>query len=1021
MADIQGGWSKELLAGTDGADNIRGGAGNDTLEGGAGDDILAGDAGNDLLSGGDGNDILYDSGKRGTLYGGSGDDYLDWHSRSGGVALLDGGVGNDFIYTSAGLGASANISVSGGEGADSIAVSGFGAEQHVRVDAGSGDDVVHVSVGAAVEVTLGAGADTLIVTGGRYGSASYPVPTVVEDYQPGTDVLHLGFDDGSVDWSNWSGSDNPFGSGYVRLLQRGADTVLQIDADGYGRTYGYTDVLQFRGIDASIFTAADFGGFSPDGSAPAGEVIVAEPAGSFVEGTVGPDRIDGMSGADTLKGFAGDDTIDGRDGNDWIEGGPGNDSLVGGAGDDWISDAIGSDTLVGGAGNDILSSGGASGEVALLDGGAGNDFLTFFGNSAATGTLRGGAGNDSIAASGWGSSLLLLVDAGEGDDILGIDAWMSTTVTLGAGADWIRIAEFDPDAPVVTTITDFEPGTDVAEMRWATDIEPYMWNWSGTGNPFGSGYARLLQQGPDAVVQIDADGSGSKYAYVEVLRLQNVSSLALSSADFSGYAPDGSMPVGRLVEGTTGPDMLAGTVGADLVLGGAGDDQIDGRAGDDTITGGDGRDFVGGNFGNDVLSGGDGVDYVIGSLGNDQLSGDDGDDFVDGGTGNDQLSGGEGNDTLFGGYGSDQLSSGDGNDFLHDWFGADWFGNNPYSMVDYKEYQSWSDWLTKDADSAWLDGGAGNDVIDLSLAWYVPGAHATILGGDGNDTISIVGGYSSQTSIVVDAGAGDDSVYLGSAVASSVTLGTGADAVTIGWGWADWGWQTHLDVSVINDFQPGVDSLEIDFESMDRWSGLSNPFYEGYVNLERDGVDTVVEMSFLGYGWHFLPALRFNGIDPSSFSAADFGGFTPTRGTTVEALYGSTWADQLTGTAADNRLVGRGGGDTLTGGAGADEFVFNHLPGMGSNRDIVTDFSHGEDKVVVDCLVFDMLAAGNLAVENFSSNSTGTARDADDYVVYNSVTGELSYDADGSGAGASVAIAVLASLPSLAAADFMVV
>ena len=32
--------------------------------------------------------------------------------------------------------------------------------------------------------------------------------------------------------SGWDGNSNPFGSGYMQLVQSGADTLLQIDANG---------------------------------------------------------------------------------------------------------------------------------------------------------------------------------------------------------------------------------------------------------------------------------------------------------------------------------------------------------------------------------------------------------------------------------------------------------------------------------------------------------------------------------------------------------------------------------------------------------------------------------------------------------------------------------------------------------------------------------------------------------------------------------------------------------------------
>jgi Ca2+-binding RTX toxin-like protein len=54
-------------------------------------------------------------------------------------------------------------------------------------------------------------------------------------------------------------------------------------------------------------------------------------------------------------------------------------------------------------------------------------------------------------------------------------------------------------------------------------------------------------------------------------------------------------------------------------------------------------------------------------------------------------------------------------------------------------------------------------------------------------------------------------------------------------------------------------------------------------------------------------------------------------------------------------------------------------------------------------------------------SSTGKAVDSDDYIVYNSATGTLSYDADGNGAGVAIAFATLTGHPAITATDFVVI
>ena len=65
------------------------------------------------------------------------------------------------------------------------------------------------------------------------------------------------------------------------------------------------------------------------------------------------------------------------------------------------------------------------------------------------------------------------------------------------------------------------------------------------------------------------------------------------------------------------------------------------------------------------------------------------------------------------------------------------------------------------------------------------------------------------------------------------------------------------------------------------------------------------------------------------------------------------------------------------------------------------------------------LAAGDLNAANLAIGHA--ALDANDYLVYNPDTGNLAYDADGSGAGGTVLIANLANHVALTAADFFVI
>lgn len=134
-----------------------------------------------------------------------------------------------------------------------------------------------------------------------------------------------------------------------------------------------------------------------------------------------------------------------------------------------------------------------------------------------------------------------------------------------------------------------------------------------------------------------------------------------------GWGEDGENlpPLGRVVRGTAGDDVIIGSDDADNLAGGEGDDTIEGRGGNDAIDGGAGNDDLAGGDGNDAIDGGTGNDDVRGDAGDDELNGGEGDDVVDGGAGSDDLRGGEGDDQLDGGTGIDIVRGEGGNDAIY--------------------------------------------------------------------------------------------------------------------------------------------------------------------------------------------------------------------------------------------------------------------------------------------------------------------------------------------------------------------
>jgi serralysin len=152
--------------------------------------------------------------------------------------------------------------------------------------------------------------------------------------------------------------------------------------------------------------------------------------------------------------------------------------------------------------------------------------------------------------------------------------------------------------------------------------------------------------------------------------------------------------------------------------------------------------------------------------------------------------------------------------------------------------------------------------------------------------------------------------------------------------------------------------------------------------------------------------------------------------TAVERVITGNFNDSLSGSAAAQTLVGQGGSDTLWGaggidtlwgGGGADMFVFRETGS--ANADSVRDWTSGSDKLVMDGTVMSALGAtGNFAAGDarFKANSTGTATDSSDRVIYNTTTRQIFYDADGNGSGTAQLIATLQSGASFVATDIVV-
>ena len=130
-----------------------------------------------------------------------------------------------------------------------------------------------------------------------------------------------------------------------------------------------------------------------------------------------------------------------------------------------------------------------------------------------------------------------------------------------------------------------------------------------------------------------------------------------------------------------------------------------------------------------------------------------------------------------------------------------------------------------------------------------------------------------------------------------------------------------------------------------------------------------------------------------------------------DIVFAGSGNDTVFGQAGEDKIHGGSGNDLLFGAAGKDEFYFDTALNSSSNVDVIKDFdATNTDKIALDDAIFAALGSSgtrNLLVANFASNAGGNALDANDFILFDSATGNLFYDADGSGAGAKVLFAQL--------------
>ena len=663
----------------------------------------------------------------------------------------------------------------------------------------------------------------------------------------------------------------------------------------------------------------------------------------FTVALAGDDVVNGSTGGDYLAGYGGNDTLDG---------GAGADTLVGGAGDDtYRVDLTATNTLqdtiteIGGEGTDtlILRGGNATVLISTLILDANVENL----NASATGSaklnLTGNAATNLLI----GNAAANVLDGGTGAD----------TLIGGAGNDTYVV---DNSGDVVTELA--AGGTDTVQssitytLADKVNLENLTLTGSGNFNATGNALANVL-----------TGNSGN-----------------------------------NTLDGGAGNDTLDGGIGADTMIGGAGNDTyVVDNAGDvvtELATGGTDTvmssitytlaDKV--NLENLTLTG-----SAINATGNalaNILTGNSGDNLLDGGAGIDTLKGGAGNDNyLVDLTATNTLQDtvtenlGEGIDTIILRTGAGkvlatvttlTLGAN-LENLDASQATDIKLNLTGNALDNVLTGNNADNILNGGI-----GAD-TLIGGAGNDTYVV----DNAGDVIIELAAGGTDTVLSSitytladkANLENITL-TGTSVIN-----ATGNAATNLLIgnaaANVLDGGTGADTLI---------GGAGNDTYvvdnsgDVVTELAAGGTDTV--QSSIDYTLANKVNLENLTLTGSAINA--------TGNALANVLTGNGGNNVLDGGAGNDTLDGGIGADTLTGGAGVDHFVFNTADAF-IHIDTITDFVSGVDKIDLSASIFKGLGA------------VGTSIGLGSYLLYNSTSGALSYDADGVGGKMAITIATL--------------
>ena len=554
-----------------------------------------------------------------------------------------------------------------------------------------------------------------------------------------------------------------------------------------------------------------------------------------------------------------------------------------------------------------------------------------------------------------------------------------------------------------------------------------------------TGYVNSLY---DNVLHHDVD----HWAFFDI----NASAVSLYNAALTSNTVDDVYLFQNILSGndtfslSPGNDLVYGYAGNDTFHGNGGNDQLNGGSGNDTLNGGTGADTMFGGSGNDIYyvdNTGDkvyetttststtdagGTDLVYSYLSSYTLG-----SYVENGrilnTGAANLTGNSLNNTIYAGTGNNIINGGTGTDTASYAYAGSavtvnlslttpqttgGYGSDTLTSIERLTGSNYNDKLTGNTANNILSGGSGNDYL------YGNAGNDTIYGNAGNDILN--GGAGADTMF---GDSGNDIYYVDNTgdkvyettTSTSTTDAGGTDTV-----------YSYLSSYTLGSYVENGRILNTGAANL-TGNSLNNTLYAGTGNNIINGGTGTDTASYASAGSAVTVNLTFTTAQATGGSGSD-------TLTSIERLTGSNYNDRLTGNSANNVLSGGSGNDILngyagndilTGGAGADYFDFTTALNASTNKDTITDFSTVYDTIRLENGIMTGLgtATGVLAAGAFHSGTVNIATQADDRIIYNTSTGALFYDADGTGSTAAIQFATIGSTthPALTNADFVVI